>query len=65
LQIYLETSSLKRANNIWKLPGVDYVAKKWALAMMLKALPLVHFWSVLLFKEQMMSSVRKTLKTLV
>ena len=33
--------------------------------MMLKALPLVHFWSVLLVKEQMPTSVRKTLKTLV
>ena len=40
-------------------------AKNWALAMMLKALPLVQFWSVLLLKEQMMTSVRKTLKTLV
>ena len=47
-----------------KLPGVDYVAKNWAVAMMLKALPLVQFWSVLLLKEQMMTSVRKTLKTL-
>ena len=28
-------------------------------------LPLVHFWSVLLLIEQMMTSVRKTLKTLV
>ena len=65
LQIYLDTSSLKRANNVPKLPGVDYVVKNWALAMMLKALPLVHFWSVLLLKEQMMTSVRKTLKTLV
>ena len=65
LQIYLDTSSLKRANNVPKLPGVDYVAKNWALAMMLKALPLVHFWSVLLLKEQMMTSVRKTLKMLV
>ena len=65
LQIYLRTSSLNRTNNIPKLPGVDYVAKNWALAMMLKALPLVHFWSVLLLKEQMMTSVRKTLKTLV
>ena len=62
LQIYLGTSSLKHAKNVPKLPGVDYVAKKWALAMMLKALPLVHFWSVLLLKEQMMTSVRKTLK---
>ena len=60
LQIYLRTSSLKCANNIPKLPGVDYVAKNWALAMMLKALPLVHFWSVLLLKEQMMTSVRKS-----
>ena len=65
LQIYLRTSSLKRTNNFLKLPGIDYVAKNWALAMMLKALPLVHFWSVLLLKEQMMTSVRKTLKTLV
>ena len=61
----LKTLSLKRANNVPKLQGVDYVAKNWALAMMLKALPLVHFWSVLLLKEQMMTSVRKTLKTLV
>ena len=52
LQIYLGTSSLKRANNVPKLPGVDYVAKNCALAMMLKALPLVHFWSALLLKEQ-------------
>ena len=42
---------MKRANNVPKLPGVDYVAKNWALAMMLKALPLVHFWSVLLLKD--------------
>ena len=33
--------------------------------MMLKALPLLHFWSVLLLKEQMTTSVRKTLKLLV
>ena len=65
LQIYLDTSSLKGANNDLKLPGVDCVAKNWALAMMLKALPLVLFWSVLLLKEQMVTSVRKTLKTLV
>ena len=43
----------------------DYVAKNWALAMMLKALPLVHFWSVLLMKEQMMTSVIKELKMLL
>ena len=65
LQICLETLSLKCANNVPKLPGVDYVAKNWALAMMLKALPLVHFWSILLLKEQMMTSVRKTFNTLV
>ena len=59
------SSSLKRANNVPKLPGVDCVAKNWALAMILKALPLVHFLSVLLLKEQMITSVRKTLKTLV
>ena len=64
-QINVKTSSLKRANNILKLPGVGYVAKNWALAMMLKALPLVHFWSVLLLKEQMITSVRKSLKTMV
>ena len=55
----------KRANKVPKLPGIDYDAENWAPAMMLKALPLVHFWSVLLLKEQMMTSVRKTLKTLV
>ena len=65
LQIYVKTSLLKCANNVPKLPGVDYVVKNWALVMMLKALPLVHFWSVSLLKEQIMTSVRKTLKTLV
>ena len=44
------------------LAGVDYITKNWALAMMLKALPLVHFWSVLLLKEQMMTSVRQHLQ---
>ena len=60
LQIYFGTSSLKRANNVPKLP--DYVAKNWELGMMLKALPLAHFWSVLLLKEQIMTpaAVRKT-----
>ena len=65
LQIYLRTSWLKRANNVPKLPRVEYVAKNWAIAMMLKALPLVHFWSVLSLKEQMMTPVRKTLETVV
>ena len=44
-------------NNVPKLPGVDYVAKNWALAVMFKALPLVNFLSVLLLKEQTISSV--------
>ena len=66
LQIYLKTSSLKCAcKQCPKTTGVDYIAKNWALAMMLKALPLVHFWSILLLKVQMMTSVRKTSKTLV
>ena len=38
--------------------------KNWALAMMLKALPLAHFWSILLLKEEMMIFVKKTLKML-
>ena len=66
LTFSLSSASLDlKVPNVPKLPGVDYVAKNWALAMMLKALLLVHFWSVLLLKEQMMTSVRKTLKTLV
>ena len=65
MQIYLETSSLKGANNVPKLPGFDYVAKNWALARMLKALLLARFLSVLSLKEQMITSVRKTLKTMV
>ena len=47
-----------------QLPGLDYVAENWALAMMLKALPLVYFRSVFLLKERMMTSVRRTWKTL-
>ena len=68
VKIYLETLSLvKSTRNIPKLPGIDYVVKNWALAMMFKALSLVHFWNVLLLKEQnlMMTSFRKTLKMLV
>ena len=59
------TEMCKQCPETPKLPGEDYVVKNLALAMMLKALPLVQFWSVLLLKEQMMTSVRKTLKTLV
>ena len=47
LQIYLEASSPQCVNNVPKLPGVNYVAKNWALVIMLKALPLVHFSSAL------------------
>ena len=65
LQIYLEPLSLKCANNVPKLPGIDYVAKNWTLSIMVEALTLLHFWNVLLLKEQMMTSVRKTLKMLV
>ena len=54
LQIYLGTSSLKRANNLPKLPGVDYVAKNCALAMMLKA-----------FLERIVVERTKTFKMLV
>ena len=54
LQIYLETSSPQQANNILKLPHVNYVAKNWALVMTLKALPLAHL------KQQMIISVSKT-----
>ena len=45
-----------------KLQGIDYVAKNWALAMMLKALPLVHFWSILLLKEQNDDLCQKNIK---
>ena len=45
-----------------KLPGIDYVVKNWALAMMLQALPLGHFWSILLLKSKMMTSFRENVK---
>ena len=56
MQIYLETSSQQQANNVPKLPHVNYVAKNWALVMMLTALPLAHL------KQQMIISVRKNIK---
>ena len=62
LQIYLATSSPQRANNVPKLQGVNYVAKNWALVMMFKALPLAHFSSALLLKQQMIISVKKNIK---
>ena len=37
----------------------------WALTMMLKALPLANFSSILLLKEQIIISVKKMMKTLV
>ena len=64
LQIYLETLSPQCTNNVLKLPGVNYVAKNWALIMMLKALPLAHFLSALLL-EYVRLSLLKALNTLV
>ena len=52
LQIYVGTSSLRRANNVPKLLGVDYVAKNRALTLMLKALPLLYFWSIIIVVER-------------
>ena len=63
LQIYLETLSPQCTNNVLKLPGVNYVAKNWAIIMMLKALPLAHFLSALLL-EYVRLSLLKTLNTL-
>ena len=68
MQIYVETSPQKQANKVPKLPGIDYVVKNWALAMML---PLAHFSVVLLLKEQVIISApappqkKKMLKMLV
>ena len=64
LQIYLETSSPQCANDVPKLPGVNYVVKNWTLVMMLKALPLAHFSSALL-SEYVRLSLLKTLNTLI
>ena len=65
LQIYLETSSPQCANDIPKLPGVNYVVKNWTLVMMLKALPLAHFSSALLLKYYVRLSLLKTLNMLI
>ena len=67
LQSYLDTSSLKRANNVPKLPGVDYVAKNWALAMTFKGFAIGSFLERIVVERAklMMTSVRKTLKMLV
>ena len=67
LLIYLKTSSLKRANDVPKLRNYQarLCCEKLGTSHDVKGLPLVQFWSVLLLKEQMMTSVRKTLKTLV
>ena len=62
VQIYLETSSLQRVNNVSKLPGVlDERCKNWALTIMLTALAFAHFSSELLLKEQVIIPVKKTL----
>ena len=61
VHIYLSWNFVTETNNQCpKNYQADYVEKNWALAMMLKALPLVHFLSILL-KEQMITSVRKTI----
>ena len=49
-KIYLESLSPQWANNVPKLPGINYVAKNWAQVMMLQALPLAHFSSTLWIK---------------
>ena len=46
LKSYLDTLSLKRANNVPKLPGVDYVAKNWALLLVAKEKMLVALATV-------------------
>ena len=48
--IYFETSSPQPANNVTKLPGINYVAKNWTLPTMLKALTLAHFSRALLLE---------------
>ena len=58
MQIYLETSSPQWVNNGPKLPGVNYVAKNWALVVMLKALPLANFSSALLVKYTLVKWVQ-------
>ena len=56
LQIHLETLSLKSANNVPKLPGV-LCCEKLGTSRDVKGLPLVNFLSVLLLKEQTITSV--------
>ena len=60
MQIYLETSSPQWVINVSKLTGVNYVAKNWALVMMLK---LCHWLSSR--AHCCWITVKKTLKTLV
>ena len=64
-QSYLGTSLLKRANNVPKLLGINYVAKNWALAMMLKALSLVHSGAYCCWKSKWWPLLEKHQKTLV
>ena len=63
LHSFLRTSSLKRANNIPKTTRRRLCCEKLGISHDVRGL--VHFCSVLLLKEQMMTSVRKMLKTLV
>ena len=48
----LETLSLKHANNIPETTRHRLYCEKLALAMLLQALPFVHFWSILLLKSK-------------
>ena len=48
--IHFGSSSPPQANNVPKLQGLNYVAKNYALIMMLKALHLAQFLSALLLK---------------
>ena len=59
VQIYLETSSLQRVNNVPKLPGVLRLMVRETLTIMLMALGFAHFSSELLLKEQMIIPVKK------
>ena len=52
----------ERANNVPKLPGIVNVAKKWALAMILRLSHWLISGAYLFLKEQMMTPVKNTLK---
>ena len=64
-QIYVKTSSLKRANNVPKLPGVDYVAKKLGTSHDVKGFAIGSVLECIVVERANDDSVRRTLKTLV